>query len=258
MKITAIIPARLRSTRLPEKVLADIVGKSMLLRVYNVADTSGLFDSVIVATDSELIMDHCIANNMRVMITSTEHKSGTDRIAEVAKMLDSEIIINIQADEPFLEKSTLLALVELMANEDVSIGTLTKRIDSPEALLDYNTVKLVKDLNDKVLYFSRQAIPAHRDIPFRDWLDNTIYYQHVGVYGFKRKDLLAVTELIPGDLEESEKLEQLRWIENGYDVFCVTVKSTSFGIDTEEDLEKARAHATFLEVSAESIQVDNQ
>ena len=251
MKITAIIPARLQSSRLPEKVLADIAGNSMLQRVYAIALATSLFDQVIVATDSEVVMDHCIKNNMRAMITSGAHQSGTDRIAEVAEMLDSDIIINIQADEPFLEKSTLVALVELMKNEDVSIGTLTKRIESTEALLDYNTVKLVKDLNNKVLYFSRQAIPAHRDIPFRKWLDNASYYQHLGVYGFKRNKLLEVTSLNPTELETSEKLEQLRWLEHGYEVFAATVHSLSFGIDTEEDLEKARAHALSLEFNTD-------
>ncbi|MFT6336746.1 MAG: 3-deoxy-manno-octulosonate cytidylyltransferase (CMP-KDO synthetase) [Saprospiraceae bacterium] len=243
LKITAIIPARLQSTRLPEKVLADIAGKSMLQRVYNIADSTTLFDQVIVATDSEIVMNHCIGNNMRAMITSAEHQSGTDRIAEVAEMLDSDIVINIQADEPFLEISTLKALVGLMSNENVSIGTLTKRIETTEVLLDYNTVKLVKDSNDKVLYFSRQAIPAHRDIPYRDWLANASYFQHLGVYGFKREVLLNITSLPLSELEKSEKLEQLRWLSNGYTIHAITVMSSSFGIDTVDNLEKARAHA---------------
>ncbi|MFT4534701.1 MAG: 3-deoxy-manno-octulosonate cytidylyltransferase (CMP-KDO synthetase) [Saprospiraceae bacterium] len=247
VKITAIIPARLQSTRLPKKVLAEIAGKSMLQRIYKIAESTKLFDQVIIATDSEIVMNHCIERNMRAKITSEAHKSGTDRIAEITGMLDSDIIINIQADEPFLEKSSLRALVELMKKEDVSIGTLTKRIDSIESLLDYNTVKLVKDINNKVLYFSRQAIPAHRDMPFRDWLTDVAYFQHLGVYGFKRNALLEVSSLSPSILEMTEKLEQLRWIENGYDVYATTVESTSFGIDTEEDLERARAHALSLE-----------
>lgn len=247
MKITAIIPARLESTRLPKKVLADIGGSSMLQRVYRIAISSLLFDQVIIATDSELVMDHCIENNMRSMITSVEHNSGTDRIAEVAEMLDSDIIINIQADEPFLETSTLVALVNLMKKEQVSIGTLTKKIESTESLLDYNTVKLVKNSNNKVLYFSRQAIPAHRDIPYREWLDNNEYFQHLGVYGFNRKILLEIASLAPSMLETSEKLEQLRWMDNGYDVYSTTVKSESFGIDTEEDLERAKVYVLSLQ-----------
>ncbi len=249
MKITAIIPARLQSTRLPKKVLADIAGISMLQRVYNIAFSSLLFDQVIVATDSELVMDHCNNNNMRSMITSADHKSGTDRIAEVAEMIDSDIIINIQADEPFLEISTLTALVDLMKKEGVLIGTLTKLIESTESLLDYNTVKLVKDSNDKVLYFSRQAIPAQRDKPYRKWLDDCEYFQHLGVYGFKRNSLLEVSSLASSILEKSEKLEQLRWLENGYNVYSATVKSKSFGIDTEEDLERARVFALSLDFS---------
>ena len=240
MNITAIIPARLKSTRLPEKVLADIGGASMLERVYQLAISTHLFDQVIIATDSEKVMLHCIDCNMRVMITSDQHESGTDRIAEVAGMMDSDIVINIQADEPFLEASALHALVDLMKQDNVYIGTLTKEISDTAALLDYNTVKLVKDINSRVLYFSRQAIPAHRDIPYRNWLNHSSYFQHIGVYGFKRGVLLDITSLPPSALESSEKLEQLRWLSNGYDVHAVTVSSKSFGIDTEEDLEKAR------------------
>lgn len=248
MKITAIIPARLQSTRLPEKVLADICGQTMLQRVYQLAVSTDLFDHVIVATDSEKVMLHCIECNMRAMITSDEHVSGTDRIAEVAEMMDSDIVINIQADEPFLEASAIKSLVTLMMNENVSIGTLTKVIENTESLLDYNTVKLVKDTNNRILYFSRQAIPAHRDIPYREWLDHASYFQHIGVYGFKRKALLEITALSPSELELSEKLEQLRWLSNGYDVHSVTVNSNSFGIDTEEDLEKARARVLTIKV----------
>ena len=243
MKITAIIPARLESTRLPKKVLADIGGSSMLQRVYQVAVTSLLFEQVIVATDSELVMDHCIKNNMRSMTTSVAHQSGTDRIAEVAEMVDSDIIINMQADEPFLENSNLIALVELMKREEVTIGTLAKKIETTESLLDYNSVKLVKDRNNKVLYFSRQAIPAQRDEPYRNWLKNESYYHHLGLYGFKKETLIQITKLDQSKLELAEKLEQLRWIENGHDVYVSIVKSESFGIDTVEDLERARTYA---------------
>lgn len=249
MKITAIIPARLQSTRLPEKVLADIAGSSMLQRVYAIANTTDLFDQVIVATDSEQVMSHCIAKNMRAMITSAAHQSGTDRIAEVAELLNSDIIINIQADEPFLEQESLHALVDLMKLEEVLIGTLAKKITTTEELLDYNNVKLVKDKNSKVLYFSRQAIPSHRDLPYRQWLDNSTYFQHLGIYGFKRETLLSITSLPVSSLEKSEKLEQLRWLENGFSIHATTVDSTSFGIDTEEDLQKARDYALSLEFS---------
>jgi 3-deoxy-manno-octulosonate cytidylyltransferase (CMP-KDO synthetase) len=253
LKITAIIPARLESTRLPSKVLLDILGKTMLQRVYEMAIASELFDQVIIATDSEIIMNHCIALNMRSMITSSSHESGTDRIAEVAEMLDSDIVINIQADEPFLEKASLTALVDLMRSNDVAIGTLTKVIKSTESLLDYNTVKLVKNINDRVMYFSRQAIPAHRDIPYRKWLDDGEYFQHLGVYGFRREVLIEVASLNPTRLEQSEKLEQLRWLENGHHIFAATVASTSFGIDTEDDLERARSYAAAVEFNKDQL-----
>jgi len=192
LKVIAIIPARLESTRLPRKILADINGKSMLQRVYEQADSAGVFDQI------------------------------------------------IQADEPFIEPNNLAALVSTMKRDEVMIGTLCKRIKSTEDLLDYNVVKLVRDNAGKVLYFSRQAIPTVRDEPYRKWLDHQSYYQHLGLYAFKKEILLEITQLSQHELEVSEKLEQLRWLGNGYAVHCSEVESSSFGIDTEEDLEKAR------------------
>jgi len=212
----------------------------MIELVFDSVSSSKLFHQIIVATDSEKVMNHCIAKNIRAMITSVDHKSGTDRIAEVAELLDTDIVINIQADEPFIEASSLKALVELMKRDEVSIGTLSKNVPDTESLLDYNVVKLVKDINDKVLYFSRQAIPAHRDIPYREWMSKSDYYQHLGIYAFKKSTLLEITKLPQHQLEMDESLEQLRWLGNGYPVHVVNVESSSFGIDTEEDLDKAR------------------
>ena len=240
MKVIAIIPARLESTRLPRKILADINGKSMLQRVYEQADSAGVFDQIMIATDSEEAMMHCIKHNMPSMITSDQHQSGTDRVAEVASMIEADVIVNIQADEPFIEPNNLAALVSTMKRDEVMIGTLCKRIKSTEDLLDYNVVKLVRDNAGKVLYFSRQAIPTVRDEPYRKWLDHQSYYQHLGLYAFKKEILLEITQLSQHELEVSEKLEQLRWLGNGYAVHCSEVESNSFGIDTEEDLEKAR------------------
>lgn len=240
MRIIALIPARLESSRLPEKVLADLGGKSLIYRVYKQAVNAEIFDQVVVATDHEKIVQHCQAINIPVVLTSQDHQSGTDRIAEAATHLDAEIIVNIQGDEPFIEKESILALVSLIKKDFVHIATLCKPMPDTEALLDYNVVKLVKNRKDEVMYFSRQAIPAQRDKPYKLWLESSNYLQHLGLYAFKRETLLELVKLELGILEQSEKLEQLRWMENGYKVHCVEVKSESFGIDTKDDLERAR------------------
>ena len=240
MKIIAIIPARYESTRLPHKLLSDINGKSIIQRVYQQAKKSALFDEVVVATDHQKIYDHCISLGIEVEMTSVEHTTGTDRIAEVALRRTADIVINIQGDEPFIEIESLRRLVDLLRNEKVRIGTLYKKIKAPDILFDFNTVKLTKAKNGKVLYFSRQAIPSHRDLAFKEWFEKSDYYQHLGVYGFKSKTLQEVVNLAQSKLEVAEKLEQLRWLEYGYEIFAVEVESESFGIDTEEDLQKAR------------------
>lgn len=242
MKVVAIIPARFESTRLPEKMLKEIAGQSILYRVFQQALKANVFDDIIVATDHKVIFDHCTSHNVNVEMTSSEHISGTDRIAEVGIKIDADIFLNIQGDEPFIEVECIQSLVALLKKENVLIGTLCKKIIDETSVFDYNIVKLVRDINDKVLYFSRQAIPCHREIPYREWHKMSTYYQHLGLYGFKRKALLEIVKLKPSELELSEKLEQLRWLENGYSIHCKEVKSNSFGIDTQEDLDKARAN----------------
>ncbi len=241
MKIVAIIPARYHSNRLPRKLLAEIAGQSILHRVYSQAQKADVFDDIVVATDHQEIVDHCESNDMKVQLTSDTHISGTDRIAEVAATMKADIIINIQGDEPFIEVDSILALVNLLQQEAVEIGTLCKEIKDEHSIFDFNCVKLVKNKLNKVLYFSRQAIPALRDKPFREWPNEAQYFQHIGLYGFKKETLLELVKLPPSTLEISEKLEQLRWLENGYSIQCAEVISDSFGIDTQEGLDKARA-----------------
>jgi len=240
LKVIAIIPARFESTRLPGKVLADIAGKSIIQRVYEQAVKANVFDEVIIATDHQEVFDHCNKLNLQVELTSVAHLSGTDRIAEIAISKEADIFINIQGDEPFIEVDNIISLVSLLKNKHVNIGTLCKVIQDKSSLFDYNIVKLVKDITNKVLYFSRQSIPSNRDKPYKEWMTNTTYYQHLGLYGFKKETLLKIVKLRPSELELSEKLEQLRWLENGYTIYCEVVKSESFGIDTPEDLEGAR------------------
>ncbi len=241
MKIIAIIPARLNSSRLPEKVLLDIGGKSMLQRVYEKLIASSVFDHVIIATDHKDVMEHCSTYSMECRITSDSHFSGTDRVAEVAESIESDIVINVQADEPFLKIQNIVILVELMKRNGVQIGTLAKGIESTEDLFDYNIVKVVKEESGRALYFSRQAIPSQRETPYRKWMDKASYFHHIGLYGFRREVLLQLTNLDVHPLEVSENLEQLRWMANGYTIHVAEVTSDSFGIDTEEDLIKARA-----------------
>ncbi|MEM9545296.1 MAG: 3-deoxy-manno-octulosonate cytidylyltransferase [Bacteroidota bacterium] len=241
MNIIAIIPARYHSSRLPGKLLEEVGGKSILQRVYDQAVSSQLFSKVIIATDHHRIADHCLSLQMVYEWTSESHHSGTDRIAEVAEKLKADIIINIQGDEPFIEQDCLQKLVQQFNHDHVQIATLCKKIEDADMLFDYNVVKLVKSKKDKVLYFSRQTIPAHRDLPYKNWFENHSYYQHLGLYGFRRNVLLELVKLPISTLEATEKLEQLRWLENGYDIYCKIVLSNSFGIDTREDLNKARA-----------------
>ncbi|MEE9439362.1 MAG: 3-deoxy-manno-octulosonate cytidylyltransferase [Saprospiraceae bacterium] len=240
MKIAAIIPARYKSARLPKKMLCEIEGISIIQWVYNKAKIAAVFDEIIIATDHERIMKHCAELNMNCTYTSVSHQSGTDRIAEVASQIDADIIINIQGDEPLIEPETIQALVTLMKTDGVNIGTLMKKINTSEVLFDFNAVKVVTDNKDNSLYFSRNAIPALRDVPYREWIDKGLYYQHVGMYGFRRDTLLEISKLEMSSLEKIEKLEQLRWLSNGYQIKIKEVESNSFGIDTEEDLIKAR------------------
>ena len=179
MKTSIIIPSRLASSRLSEKALVDIFGVSLIMRVYNQALKSRLADEVIIATDHERIFDHVLQQGAKVVMTSSEHKSGTDRIAEVARDLNSNIIINVQGDEPIINPQQIDELIILMKSGHVDIGTQCQRIYNDESLFDFNVVKVVKDINDRALYFSRQAIPANRDLGFAYWLEKSTYYRHI-------------------------------------------------------------------------------
>jgi len=240
MKTSIIIPARLASTRLPEKALADIFGKSLVMTVYQQAKKSKLASEVLVATDHKKIFDHVLAAGGKAVMTSSDHKSGTDRIAEVAETLDSDIIINLQGDEPLINPDQIDELIFSMQMPDVVIATQCQRIYNPDMLFDYNIVKVVRDNNFRALYFSRQAIPACRDTGFKHWLSQTDYFRHIGMYGYQRKILLALTKLSCTSYEEVEALEQLRWLQHGYSIHCFETAYSSIGVDTKEDLEKVR------------------
>ena len=240
MKVSIIIPARMASTRLPDKPLADIMGKSLIRRVYEQAQKSKFAHETIIATDHKKIFNHVTDWGGNVVMTSTNHTSGTDRIAEAALNMDSDIIINLQGDEPLIDPLQIDELILAMMSTEIVIGTQCTKLHNAESLFDYNVVKVVKDLQNKAMYFSRQAIPAFRDLAYRYWFDNATYYRHVGIYGFKKNVLTAITTLPSSAYEKAESLEQLRWMENGYPIHCFETLFSSIGVDTPEDLEEVR------------------
>ncbi len=231
-----IIPARLASTRFPNKVLADIGGMPMVIRTAKAVES---VDSVTIATDSKEVIDVAKSYGINAVLTSQNCKSGTDRIYEAAKELNlpkDEIVINIQADEPFIEKSVVELLFELTkacAKKEDIIATTCYKIVSKEAAKDPNLVKVVTNLNDIALYFSRSLIPYDREG------SNSEYKVHLGLYGFTMEKLEKFCNMKSGILEDIEKLEQLRILDNGYKIALTKVTSHSFGIDTQEDLQKA-------------------
>lgn len=240
-KVLVVIPARFGSTRLPGKPLEMIGSKAMIHRVYSQVEKCKIVDKVIIATDDQRIMEYCNSHSLACEMTQSDHPSGTDRVAEVAlRHPEYQIIINVQGDEPFIEPNQISDLIEMFIDPASEIVTQCKEISDIDKLHNFNLVKVVRDQLDKVLYFSRQAIPAQRDIPYREWLQHSKYYQHIGIYGFRRDTLLQLIELPVSDLEKSESLEQLRWMEYGYDILAKETTYTSIGIDTYDDLMKAR------------------
>lgn len=231
-----IIPARLASTRFPQKVLADIGGLPMVVRT---AQRVAHLDKVVVAADDELIVKVCKEHDVEAMLTSTTHKSGTDRIHECASILeldDAEIIINVQADEPFIEPEAVSSLMQKLKslqskNEPFIMGSCYNAINA-EAALDPNLVKVVLDDADNAIYFSRACIPYNQG-------GGAKYYGHIGIYGFSKKSLTEFCNLHDAPIEDIEKLEQLRAIYHQKKISMVKVASTGFGIDTKDDLERA-------------------
>ncbi|HWI40483.1 MAG TPA: 3-deoxy-manno-octulosonate cytidylyltransferase [Verrucomicrobiae bacterium] len=244
MKITAIIPARYASTRFEGKALADIVGKPMVQHVYERASRASLVSEVVVATDDERIASAVRAFGGRVEMTSTEHQTGTDRLAEVAARLDSEVVVNVQGDEPLIMPEMIdQAIRPLLDDPSVKMATLKSRIRSLHDFLSPNVVKVVTDTADCALYFSRSPIPNFRD-KWNDLKDEAfscgklLCYKHVGLYVYRREFLLQFAAMAPTFLEMAEKLEQLRALENGFRIKVVETEHESVGVDTRCDLEK--------------------
>ncbi len=242
MKFLGIIPARYASTRFPAKPLALLGGKPMIQRVYE--QVHNTLDEVIVATDDERIEKAVKEFGGKVVMTSIHHTSGTDRCFEAYEKTDGvfDIIINIQGDEPFIQRSQIEALKDCFQDGTTQIATLVKPFtlnDSFEALENVNSPKVVLNKNMEALYFSRSIIPYQRNKDKYKWLDNHTYYKHIGLYAYRADILQEITLLPPSSLEIAESLEQLRWLENGYKIKAGITHVETIGIDTPEDLERA-------------------
>lgn len=235
LRYTGIIPSRYASSRFPGKPLVMIDGISMIERVYRQTELSKKLNRVIVATDDERIFDHVKNFGGEVVYTSAAHHSGTDRCAEVVNALenDCDVVINIQGDEPYIDPAQIDLLATCFETEGVSIATLIKQTRSMDDLTNPNVVKVVTDKNGRALYFSRSAIPYNRSN-----FENALYYKHIGIYGYSSDVLLKLSVLPHGMLEQTESLEQLRWLENGFLIQTAVTDIETISIDTPEDLKK--------------------
>ena len=238
MKVIAVIPARYASTRFPAKLMQDLGGKTVILRTYEAAKDTHLFDDVFVVTDSPLIYDEIVNHGGKAIMSIKEHESGSDRIAEAVANLDVDIIVNVQGDEPFINKEPLEKVIEVFQNDadqKVDLASLMREITNEEDINNPNNVKVVVDQNGFALYFSRSVIPYPRETNV-----GVRYFQHIGIYAFRKQALLDFYSLPMKSLEASEKLEQLRYLEFGKRIKMVETTHVGIGIDTIEDLEKAR------------------
>jgi len=238
MKVIAVIPARYASTRFPAKLMQDLGGKTVILKTYEAAVNTQLFNDVFVVTDSDLIYNEIISNGGKAIMSIKEHESGSDRIAEAVENIDVDIVINVQGDEPFINADPLREVIEVFkkdTNKQVDLASLMREIKKEEEINNPNNVKVVVDQNGFALYFSRSVIPYPRETNV-----GVRYMQHIGIYAFRKQALLDFYSLPMKSLEASEKLEQLRYLEFGKRIKMVETTHVGIGIDTAEDLEKAR------------------
>ena len=236
-KVIAVIPARYNSTRFPGKMMEILGNRTIITTTYQNVLETGLFDEVFVATDSELIFDEISKNGGKAVMTG-EHETGSDRIAEAVQNIDCDIVINVQGDEPFLKKEPLKQLIDVFYKDEkkkISLASLKIQLKDPAEIRNPNNVKVITDNNGFALYFSRSVIPFQRDLSY-----DVKYYKHIGVYAFRKEALLKFSSLEMTPLEISEKLEQLRYLENGMKIKMVETDFVGIGIDTPEDLEKAK------------------
>jgi 3-deoxy-manno-octulosonate cytidylyltransferase (CMP-KDO synthetase) len=231
MQAIAIIPARLASTRLPRKMLREIAGKPLIGVVYEAVRSSPLLSNVIVATDSDEIMDACRKHGWNTQMTSSTHRSGTERVHEVSGREPADVYINVQGDEPMVRAEHVASLLQVMQNPQAQVGTLMTSA-SADDVPNPNAVKVVVDLQGRALYFSRATIPFDRD------RTHPRYYKHLGLYAYHKDALDRFVTLPESSLEKSERLEQLRFLENGIPIYVGETPYDSVGVDTEEDLQR--------------------
>ena len=231
MEVVAVIPARLASTRLPRKMLREIAGVPLLAWVYRGVQRSASLASVIVATDSEEIRTFCKQHGFDVQMTSSAHRSGTERVHEISNSIDADVYLNVQGDEPLTQPEHIESLISVMRNSNVEVGTLK----TPAAEVDVNNpsaVKVVTDGSGRALYFSRATIPYDRDGV------RPPYYKHLGFYAYRKAALDKFVSWPESSLERSERLEQLRFLENGVPIYVAETPFDTVGVDTEEDLRR--------------------
>lgn len=259
-KTIAVIPARYASSRLPGKLMLDLGGKTIIQRVYERVKEAKLVDEVYIATDDQRIFDHAKSFGANVEMTSVDHKSGTDRIAELAnKHLDWSIIVNVQGDEPFINPDDIDKAIEpFKYDPQIQMTSLYHPICDQDEINNPNNVKVVTDINDNALYFSRTPIPYCKDANIyscstsltqdsKSLQNTTEFKKHIGLYAYKRETLLTLSNLKQTPLEQAERLEQLRALENQISIKMIEVDSAPLGIDTEDDL--AKAHKILLKIS---------
>ena len=238
MKIIAVIPARYASTRFPAKLMQDLGGKTVILRTYESAVQTRLFDDVFVVTDSELIYEEIVSHSGKAIRSIKEHESGSDRIAEAIENMDVDVVVNVQGDEPFINAEPLEQVLDIFKNDtgkQVDLASLMREIIDKKDIENPNNVKVIVDQKGFALYFSRSVIPYPREENV-----GVRYMQHIGIYAFRKEALLDFCKLPMLSLEASEKLEQLRYLEYGKRIRMVETSHVGIGIDTPEDLEKAR------------------
>lgn len=241
MKVLAVIPSRYGSTRLPAKPLAAIAGKPMVQHVVERVRQARRVSRVVVATDDERIVQAVKAFGGEALMTREDHRSGTERIAEVASHIEADVYVNVQGDEPLIVPESIDAAVAAMEEADVRVSTLCVPIANAADIVNPNVVKVVTDFDGNALYFSRAPLPWLRDVDPKDWLAEGRHFKHLGLYVFRRDALLEFATLPPGELEQAEKLEQLRLLENSIRIRVVETEHDSVAVDTAEDLARVEA-----------------
>lgn len=234
MKTIAMIPARYDATRFKGKLMAELKGKTVIRHTYDATVATGLFDDVVVVTDSGIIYNEIVTNGGKAIMSKKEHESGSDRIAEAAAGLEVDVIVNVQGDTPFVKKEPLEKLLQQFLDPSVQVGSLMQILEDEKLIADPNYVKVCIDKNMNALFFSRSIVPypRNKNIPI-------VYYEHIGVYAFRKQALIDFTSWPVSPLEDAEKIECLRYLENGVPMRMVVTNFMGVEIDTPEDLQRA-------------------